>query len=263
MKVKPLALFFTALLSGASCSAMAWSGSGSGGTISISGTFTPSSSHIPWQVKSGNVSGLDAEIAAGSKVADIKLKKSTLLVGIRTKATSHFTGASGVSPQVNFGGKIDMTSDLVANSLAPLKLDVMDESGVHKIGALTAKVFAAGELSFIDSTDNANKGVVNLYASTQNDVFYGGLPNSAAKISSNPRDIIRKMDPDVVANFVPVEGKNLTTNTKLIWDYSQYNGYYGAGINVEDNIQLTLDKPIQGSEPLKWKASLPVTISYA
>lgn len=250
------------LIATVSNTALAWTNSGSGGTFEMSGTLTPESRESPWEVKTGGELVLDAKMDEKGDLVKLTVAKGALLLGIRSREDKHtqpngFTGMPGIAPQIDFDGKLDV-DNFVAGK-APLTLDVLDESGMTKIGTLSGPVLGYAESSWVT---NARSGYNDLFASKEGMGFWGGLPKSAEQVASNARARVAALDRETPSTI-----KTVPVNARGPWesrfaDKSVVNsGYYGAGFEAGDLLVMTLDnKPRQVA--FKWHAILPIVVTY-
>lgn len=249
-----LALAATAV----SGSAMAWTSSGTGGSMEFSGTLTPVENVTPWEVLVGAaVSNLNAEIKTGSKIASIPVNTAVPVLGIRTVLSQTFQGATGISPQIDYKGAINTSA--FAGGVTTLTLDVKDTSDA-KIGVLTAPLSAAAVFSLSGSSQ------YSMYANTAGYAFLGGLSTTtagAAQSSDAAKALINSVSTDYMAHYLP-QGTGGTASV-LTRDFAntseRYSAAYGAGIVAGATAKLTLDNPA-ASDAIAWKASLPITVSY-
>lgn len=253
-----LAVAASAAVSG---SAMAWTANGTGGSVDLGGTLTPVEKVTPWEVKVGApVTSLNAPIQKGQRVVDIAVNNAIPVLGIRTQTNNVIIGASGkVSPQIDYHGALDI--DQFKDGVTPVTLVVKDEAGTTNIGTLTADFTAVGVVSWkrADGTGAAN----NAIGMHGGDMFWGGLGKTEDSVSNNSVDIANKLIPGVGDKFnnqgFKVEGKDFSgLNVKG----STYSGYYASGIEQGKTIKISLDTPAAGDDPIVWKASLPVTVTY-
>ncbi|EHD9149691.1 hypothetical protein JOV02_004280 [Salmonella enterica] len=245
-------------------SAMAWTANGTGGSVELGGTLTPQDVVTPWEVQTGAaVTGLNVSIKKGQNTVDVPVNKAIPVLGIRTQTSTPFQGQPGVSPHVNYGGALN-TSD-ISGSEGTLSLEVKDSAN-NKIGVMKAPILLAAQmtrkgvpgtsLSYVD--DNRN-----LYASSTDSLFYGGVGVNAASIAPDALSRIAAVIPEVADNLV-VQGKEVEIGETLLASNKDitYSGYYGSGIESGKKIKITLDTPAQGNDAIAWKASFPVTVSY-
>lgn len=248
-----LAVAASAAVSG---SAMAWTATGSGHSVDLSGTLTPADVVTPWEVKTGDaVTNLDAQIKKGQKTVDIAVNKAIPVLGIRTQTTQVFQGQSGISPQIDYGNAVNV--DAFENGRAPVTLEVKDDTNT-KIGTLTTSLGA----SALVSVKGPWSGYNHSYSNTVGQGFFGGLPKDKAQAPD--LDIAVKVMPEVAAHFnnQGVSSANVGVTTDFSNTGATYSGYYGAGIEQGKIIKITLDQVVSGDTPIQWNASLPVTVSY-
>ncbi|ADP11032.1 K88 fimbrial protein AC precursor [Erwinia sp. Ejp617] len=245
----------------ASSSAMAWTANGAGGRILLSGEISPSNKLTPWEVKVGDaLTGLDAEIQQGQKEVKIAVGKAIPILGIRTKESSAFAGQPGISPQIDFGKAVDLDGFKAGVTTLTLPIKGTDDA---VLGSLTAPFSAVGVYS---SKGKVGLGFVYpMYANKGGQGFFGGLAKSS-QFQDHPSDAETKalaLWPDIAMHFNWQRGffsrdepgsfeRPLTT----------YSGYYASGIESGKEIKIALKSPIQADAPLKWNASLQVTVSY-
>lgn len=249
-----LALAATAV----SGSAMAWTSSGTGGSMEFSGTLTPAANATPWEVLVGAaVSNLNADIKTGATIADIPVTTAIPVLGIRTAVKEAFAGTPGIAPKIDYKGAIN-TSQFAAG-VTTLKLDVKDTSNA-KIGVLTAPLSAAAV------TPRLGAGQYSQYAGINARAFWGGLSTTtagAAQGTSTAKTLINSINPDFMANYITQGEREYTT--VVSYDYSasrdRYSSAYGAGIVAGAGVKLTLNTPA-ASNAIAWSASLPITVSY-
>lgn len=262
---KTLIALAVATSAAVSCSAMAWTTNGTGGTVDFGGTLSPSDKNTPWEVKTGNaVTGLDSVVTKGQSAVDIAVNKATPILGIRVAdaQTKVFKGYAQISPQIDYHGAID-PSTFNDNSVV-MTLDVSDEQG-NKMGKMAVDMFAFAESSWRGYDGQAGKK--SLFAAKAGDGFFGGLPASASNVNTNinnpSRDIINVIDPEFTANYDEQGGASFAPYIEDFADLdASYSAFYGSGIVAGKNIHITLDSPVQGDAPVTWKASLPITVSY-
>lgn len=249
-----LALAATAV----SGSAMAWTSSGTGGSMEFSGTLTPAENVTPWEVLVGAaVSNLNAEIKTGSKIASIPVNTAVPVLGIRTALSQAFQGATGITPQIDYKGAIDTSK--FTNGVTTLTLDVKDTSDA-KIGVLTAPLSAAAVQSYLGGNQ------YSIYAYAAGNAFWGGLSTTntgAAQGSSAAKALINSINADFMAKYITQGGEERSGSVggSFTSTSSTYSAAYGAGIVAGATAQLTLDNPA-ASDAIAWKASLPITVSY-
>ncbi|HGB1098612.1 TPA: hypothetical protein ACIUB0_004062 [Salmonella enterica subsp. enterica serovar Enteritidis] len=253
-----LAVAASAAVSG---SAMAWTANGTGGSVDLGGTLTPTDVITPWEVKVGNaVSGLDANIRKGDSTVSIVVNTPIPVLGIRTIETTAFQGTPAIAPRINFNGAVSELNNLADANNAVLTLDVTD--GTNKIGTMVAPFIAAAQYSV--AGPDANSVYKTMYASSDLSAFSGGLASVKGNIQEAFSDRVAALDSEFKAHFIEqdgtrvesVSGANTFSNTA-----HTYSAWYGSGIEQGQKINITLDTPA-GADAIDWKASLPVTVSY-
>ncbi|EHM2892237.1 hypothetical protein KGD15_002972 [Escherichia coli] len=252
-----LAVAASAAVSG---SAMAWTANGTGNSVDLGGTLTPVEKVTPWEVKTGAaVTNLDAQVQKGQTSVTVNVNQAIPVLGIRTQAVNPFMGSAGISPQINYGGAVDVGG--FSAGVTTLTLDVTDAGGT-KIGNMTVPFSAAGARSY--SVDNVTgESSRNLYATTSGDAFFGGLGNSESAIASDAKAFVSAIDADVVAKYTSWDISNVSgALTDNFTGNVFYSGFYGSGIESGRSIKITLNKAVTGDSQIQWKASLPVTVSY-
>lgn len=254
-----LAVVASAAVSG---SAMAWTAGGNGGSIDIGGSLIPEVVDNPWEVSVGaTVTDLDADIVKGQSVVNINAGQSIPVLGIRTKASTPFVGAAGLTPVVDYKGAIE-PSTFSANK-ATLTLDVLNADG-DKIGNLSTKLTAAGTMTRQWTSGYVDGGT--LYAANPWSAFYGGLANSVDGIDESTAVgmmITDELFPGVLNNFdsMGITLDNKTLSAHFSGAGLKYSGAYASGILAQEQIQITLDQAADSDEII-WKASMPITVSY-
>ncbi|MGD2894473.1 hypothetical protein ACP8Z6_24235, partial [Escherichia coli] len=255
-----LAVACSAAISG---SAMAWTDSAAGITfVELGGTLTPAPNVTPWEVRSGSaVTNLDATIKKGKTTVDLHTNNDNPIevLTIRPKVKKAFLGAPNITPQIDYHGAIDVAK--FSNGEAPLTLDVKDESGA-KIGKLETTVSVEAFRSVLNHrTGGGNAAAV--YAKSAGHAFYGGVGRTPSSISEVIRcgeitDAHEHYDTQDGRRFPPVEA-TFSSDSFII----TYSGVYVSYIAHDQVIKITLDKAVDGDTPIKWKASLPVTVTYS
>ncbi|EHP1066119.1 hypothetical protein KNZ44_003113 [Escherichia coli] len=249
-----LAVAASAVVSG---SAMAWTPTGTGNSVELSGTLIPVEKITPWEVKTGAaVTGLDANVTQGQRIVDIALKGHIPLLGIRNNSLKGFLGQSGIDPQINYGGKVDI--DSMNNGAANLALDVT--SAGQKIGTLSAEMWVASQAS------NGNGPSVMLYAPNAGDSFFGGVAKNKAGVWNNDKahgwavTVFPGIGETWSDNGKPYDGA--TGIYQFTSDKHTYHAYYASGIDKSSTITITLDQGVAGDTEIQWNASLPVIVTY-
>lgn len=249
-----LAVAASAAVSG---SAMAWTANGAGGSVDLGGTLKPVDVITPWEVKVGAAANnLNADIRKGDTEVNVPVKNAISVLGIRTIESTAFQGKSGISPQINYGAAVNL--DGFAANETTLNLEVKDSTGTNKIGTLSAPFFAVGEQSIKGPAATYRAGLI---ANNEGDLFFGGLPKSAA--GYNPVFDAESVVPGVKAHF-DEQGTEWSENegwSSVSDPQHTYSAYYASGIKEGKTIKITLDNPA-GATEIAWKASLPVIVSY-
>ncbi len=253
-----LAVAASAAVSG---SAMAWTASGTGGSVDLGGTLNPVTKVTPWEVKVGAaVTGLDGQIEKGISNIEIPLTKTIPVLGIRTQSSIPFSGRDGIDPQIDYNGAINTGN--FSNNATTLTLDVLDASTSKKIGNLQASFSAGAIANYKNSKGTISQFVVN--APHSGDAFFGGLPNSPSGVNESAVDsLLTELFSDIADNY-DSQGTNSwdrSWNINFSDSGATYSGYYASGIKSGENLKMTFDSPAQGNS-IVWKASLPVTVSY-
>ena len=254
-----LAVAASAVVSG-SAMAAGWEQNGHGTSVELGGTLIPAAVVTPWEVKTGDaVTNLDAQIQKGQASVTVNVNQAIPVLGIRTQTVNSFMGSAGISPQINYGGAVDV--DGFSAGVTTLSLDVTDAGGT-KIGNMTVPFSAAGARSYsVDDVTGASSR--NLYAPTSGDAFFGGLGHSASAIASDAEAFVSAIDAAVVAKYNTWGASKVTgALTENFTGNVFYSGFYGSGIESGRSIKITLDKAVTGDTQIQWKASLPVIVSY-
>ncbi|HAW7646123.1 TPA: hypothetical protein JLI93_004733 [Escherichia coli] len=254
-----LAVAASAAVSG---SAMAWTANGTGGSVDLGGTLTPVEKITPWEVKVGAaVNDLDGSIQKGQRNVDIVVNKAIPVLGIRVAAASKtFIGGPGIVPQIDYHGAVD--TGAFNAGMVPVNLEVKD---VHdqRIGTMVVNMIAYGESSWNDSV-SGDIGYKQLFAANAGDAFFGGLGhNETSVFTDGLYERVVAIDPEFVANYTNQGGDRRTTEQELFNSQNAtFSGFYGSGIEQGKIIKITLENPA-GADAIVWKASLPVTVTYA
>ncbi|MFG1131220.1 fimbrial protein [Salmonella enterica subsp. enterica serovar Aberdeen] len=251
-----LAVAASAAVSG---SVMAWDASGDSGPVVLSGLLTPQDNITPWEVAIGPaVTTLNADITKGQKVVHIITENAIPVLGIRIAKAEAFQGQPGITPQINYGGAVDVNK--FAASVAPLTLDVKDVHGA-KIGTLVAPIFAQSRISIKSKSGKGWQGKYWMYASEPGMAFFGGLPKNAGAVSE--ADMASSLMPAVEQNYINQGvGDTKPDISRVNGPDGLYSVYYFSAIKPLSTVTITLDSPAQGNEPIVWKADLPITVSY-
>ncbi|WP_342991572.1 hypothetical protein, partial [Escherichia coli] len=246
-----------------SAMAAGWEQNGTGGSVELGGMLTPDTKVSPWEVKVGDaVKGLDAKINKGQKTVDIAVKKAIPILGIRTQTMKAFTGQDGVTPQIDYNGAINASA--FSDNATTLTLDVMDAETSKKIGKLEA-IFSAGAIGSYQGKGPSNNGHYAVHATRVGDGFFGGVSKEPKGVNSDAvKALLSELIPDVADHFdsqkLPMEKSAHTI--KFRTTENTYSAYYASGVRAGQNLEVTLDSPASGDTPIKWKASLPVTVTY-
>lgn len=259
-----LAVAASAVVSGASMAADGWEIAGGGHELMLGGTLilNQGSDENPWEVKVGpSVTNLDGSINKGESEVNITVASAVPVLGIRTHGTQAFHGKAGISPQINYGGAINL--DSFSRGKTSLTLNVTDASSSNKIGTMTTTLFAGAVYSEHDST---GRSLLGMSADRAGSGFYGGLPNNVGG-AVNYAEAVSKLnaiDSSLLARFDKQNGTELTgiNGTAFNFDSSTYSGVYGSGILANAVLNIKLDNPA-ASQDIKWRASLPITVTYA
>ncbi|WP_396016558.1 hypothetical protein [Escherichia coli] len=258
-----LAVAASAAVSG-SAMAAGWEQNGTGGSVDLGGTLTPVEKEAVWEVKVGDgVNNLNASVEKGQSRVDIVAGESILALGIRTANNQAFDGQPSISPQINFNDAIDLNA--FEGGVTTLTLEVKDETGINKIGMLTAP-FNTGAVGSVTGPNGLN---IYSYMSAKNPNgvargFAGGLSADWNKVNKAPQTVLNALSTEIMANF-DAQGMSFSGNG-LASDFAtsgaKYSAAYGAGILAGDTITIALDQPVTGNAEIAWKATLPVTVSY-
>ncbi|HCQ3388260.1 TPA: fimbrial protein [Escherichia coli] len=254
-----LAVAASAAVSG---SAMAWTANGTGGSVDLGGTLTPTDVISPWEVKVGAaVNGLDANIRKGDTIVDIPVKNAIPVLGIRVADATWkaFRGQPGITPKIDYHGAINVND--FSRGEVPLTLDVKGTQD-QKIGSLTVNLSAGAEYArYNPSTDKGEKYM--LYQNGEGELFFGGLGTNSDAISSSAWNLANSLDPEFVANYNDFGVSKISSPYYGNVDNAEFNysAFYASGVEQGKTIKITLEQPA-ASDAIAWKASLPVTVSY-
>ncbi|HGG5774274.1 TPA: fimbrial protein, partial [Salmonella enterica subsp. enterica serovar Oranienburg] len=244
--------------------AMAWTAGGTGGNIEIGGNIQVTPYTTPWEVEVGAPANtLDANITKGTKVVMIPVTTSIPVLGIRTVSTTPFNGALGINPQIDYNGAVSI--DGFNDGSTTMTLPLMDaDNPTSQIGILNTSFYAGALSTWKRSADGASRKY-STYAATVGQAFWGGVAKNAAGAATG-RNVVGELtaiSPAYVANYNDQSATwaNASTMTFLPVTDVVNTGVYGAGIKSGTNIKLTLTNPA-ANDVIKWKASLPVTVSY-
>ncbi|QML12956.1 hypothetical protein HVX51_24510 (plasmid) [Escherichia coli] len=255
-----LAVAASAAVSG---SAMAWTQGGVNGGVDIGGSLTPEIKVIPWEAQIGTtVNDLVGVIKQGSTIADVQVNTTIPVLGIRTVSNSGFVGGEGLNPQISYGDAVDFSAS--ENGVAPVTLTVKNADDQSEIGKLTTSMNVVARLAW-KSTDGSNRGQnYNVFANDAGQAFYGGVGGSKAAVSASATVN------DANALFSGVADKYTDFGGEDVGDWggsnvsdssATYSGVYASAVKAGSVIKLTLNSPAK-SDAIKWKASLPVVVSY-
>lgn len=243
--------------------AMAWTAGGTGGNIEISGNIQVTPYVTPWEVEVGTAAtALDANVTKGSTGAQIQLTKAIPILGIRTSTADPFNGMVGINPQISYNGAVSI--DGFVNGVTSMTLPVMDaDNPTTEIGSMETK-FSAAALSS-SFTDAANKTQYSTYADTAGQAFWGGVAKTVAGVVAGNAAVgmLNSLNPDYMSNYNTNQATGYAESN--VMDFSpvaqKFSGTYGAGIQAGNKIKITL-KTAAANDVIKWKASLPITVSY-
>lgn len=243
-------------------SAMAWTNNGTGGNVEIGGNIQITPYNTPWEVMVGApATTLDANITKGVSAVMIPVTKAIPVLGIRTVSKTPFNGALGINPQINFNGAVSIDGFIEGNTT--MSLPVMDANNPNtQIGVLDTSFYAGALSTWKTHNDGAQ---FSTFANIAGRAFFGGVAKTAPGSAQGKMVIgdLTAINPAFVQNY---------NDQSATWVYPEgitFNpvanvtntGVYGSGIKSGTNIKLTLTKPA-ANDVIKWKASLPVTVSY-
>lgn len=243
--------------------AMAWTANGHGGSMEFGGTLTPKEMGNPWESKVGdNVTELNGSLKSGEKKVEIILTKAIPVLSIRTAEKAAFMGGAGITPQINFNGLID-TARIIAGRTV-LQANVMNaDNPAEKIGTLNSVLSTAGFLT--RATSEGESSYFSLSASLPAHAFFGGVSTVTKNTAPNAQQLITMIFPEALENIdyqtsSPSAPSDLKGEVELNNPLHSFSAAYAAGIERGNAISIALDAPATSN--LKWKASLPVTVSY-
>ncbi|MDH7326147.1 fimbrial protein [Escherichia coli] len=251
-----LAVVASTAVSG-SAIADSWITGGTGGTVEMGGTVAiVADSNSPWAVKTGAVvNNLDANIVAGGTVATVALGTDISILSIRSDQV--FKGRAGIAPQIDYSGAVDI--DSFSKGYAPLTLEVKNSKD-EKIGTAKTSIFA---VALVSNLSGSAGGRSSMFAPKAGYSFWGGVAKSRDLIAPYNRASFSFVT-EAAANYseqgvsiAPGSGAGSVNNPN-----TTYSGFYASGIEKSKTIVITLDEPATSSA-ISWKASLPVTVSYA
>ncbi|HAP0140479.1 TPA: hypothetical protein IRQ32_004600 [Escherichia coli] len=256
-----LAVAASAMASGAAMAG--WVPNGLGGELKLSGELTPADHVTPWEVMVGDaVTGLDAPVKKGQKIAEIKVKKSIPVLGIRTQSNEPFKGTSGISPQIDFGGALGEFGENNEGGLAKLTLDVKNPEG-NKIGKLVTGLKAAAVYTYDAQNVKQHRP---MFASASGKGFYGGLAKSGDKVHLYADSFATNHFPEANINFnkqnKPEAEYKSPDQSTFGYNNAKYSAFYASAIENGRALNIILDNPVSGDDKIQWNASLPVVVSY-
>ncbi len=254
-----LAAAASAVVSGSAMAA--WVDTGTGGGFKMEGALTPKDRVTPWEAKTfPGLAALNANIEKGKKQIEIPFSKNVPVVSVRNREAAGFRGRDGKAAlvRISFGNAVNVKS--ASGGKAPLQLRVVDAANSKELGTLTAPLFVAG----FSLWDNSWKG---LYASSESDLFWGGLGISRNSLASAEFTLnkLAQISPEMVEKFGQPNGSfALSYGTEDFGVADRiYKVAYGAGFLKDDRMTITLNTPLEGVAPVNWKAEWPITISYS
>lgn len=244
--------------------AMAWTAGGTGGNIEIGGNIQVTPYDTPWEVLVGpSQTGLNANITKGVTGVAIPVSKAIPVLGIRTVTKDAFKGGPGIAPCIDYKGAVDISA--FKEGITTLSLPVMnaDNPGMQ-IGNMSVKFSAAGKVSMKPTSGSY---VANIYEAVSPEDssygFAGGVSRFTSGAAADAAVLVNSILPSATENFntqgITTPSKPGQANMGLSDWY--YSGYYGAGIPAGSEIKLTLTAPA-ANDVIKWKASMPITVSY-
>ncbi|EGK6377623.1 fimbrial protein, partial [Salmonella enterica] len=181
------------------------------------------------------------------------------VLAIRTQTKEPFHGDAEFAPQIDFHDALDI-NNFFDSAVAPVVLDVKTQDG-KQIGVMYFNMLAVGVSSY-KTPDQGGANTV-MIAPNAGDGFYGGLGKSLKKADGLIPRIQNIFGSELAANYTD-QGTGSRAPARETFDdkNATFSGYYGAGIEAGQSIKLVLDREAAGNEPIKWHASLPVTVSY-
>ncbi|EDW5780701.1 fimbrial protein [Salmonella enterica] len=245
--------------------AMAWTAGGTGGNVEIGGNIQITPYTTPWEVTVGApVATLDANITKGTKVVMIPVTKAIPILGIRTVSKAPFAGAVGINPQISYNGAVQVGNFVEGDTV--MDMPVMDVGNPStQIGIMETTFTAAALTSQRDESTPTSGSQYSTWADTAGAGFWGGVGQSANAVlkGTSVVGVLTALNPAFVQNYND-QGVLFAAPSKTSFEptaSTKFSGVYGAGIQAGKNIKLTLTNPA-ANDVIKWKASLPVTISY-
>lgn len=243
----------------------------SGSAMAESGTFTFSGTYevkkdTPWEVIIGKgKSDLDAAIKISEKIVPLKNSSAIPILGIRTKTKSFFNAISSISPQIDFGGMLDLNDG--HKGMAKLSIPVNSTANGTKFATLIAPLTMGAQVITYEIKDRSALNAA-LIAPKAGDAFFGGLPTSAEAslnwqtVWSKINDISTEFTKNFDGSLYPRWNSDHYISSQFNSEGYDYEAFYGSGIEANQEIGLLLDEPAKSSGSVSWVASLPITVSY-
>ncbi|EJG6851220.1 hypothetical protein NAJ18_004400 [Salmonella enterica] len=257
-KMKKISVIFFMTATALSGSAMAWTAGNDTGNLVLGGKLTPVVSNSPWEIMVGSPQNFNSVVPIGNTKVVLAPTKPINLVSIRTRSDKAFTGQRGITPQLDFQGLIGWTDNTIA--LNRMVLEVKDSRG-NRIGELSSGFRSAAIFSYKAPTTPAFQA--SMHSTKVGDAFWGGLGSSNQVIqrADHAKDLLNHINPEVLAKYDDQGGTSIdySQDSNFSSPAYQYSSVYAAGIINE--LELDLDAPATGST-VKWKAFLPITVSY-
>ncbi|HEI3300487.1 TPA: hypothetical protein SI318_004987, partial [Escherichia coli] len=77
-------------------------------------------------------------------------------------------------------------------------------------------------------------------------------------------NLIKSLDDEYTAKtpLGKILAGNISDNEYFVDEADMFKSAYGAGIEAGKTISIALDTPAEGNSSVKWKASLPITVTY-
>ncbi|HAG4414663.1 TPA: hypothetical protein G8431_003536 [Salmonella enterica] len=255
-----LAVAASAAVSG---SAMAWTASGTGGSVDLGGTLTPDNNvQSPWEVKVGvGADDLNGRITKGDTKVEVIVSKNVPVLNIRNINPAGFMGGTGKNNIVNINFKgLDLNG--FSNNKSKITVDINDGQN-RKIGRAEIPFYGMAVLGAAYSSQSKAGENKTMYTSDSSSAFYGGLPKSYSLLSGpDTMNLLASFDSEATTNL---SFSNAWTSTAVNEKFSnsgmKYWAAYGSGIKAGDVIKISLDAPAD-TDAITWKASLPVTVTY-
>lgn len=236
------------------------------GTVTFSGTLEVRK-NTPWEVIIGkDRPDLNAEIEIGKGMVLLQHNGAIPILGIRTKTTSLFDAAQSISPQIDFGGTLDLKEN--HKGMAKLSVPVKSQADGKKFATLVAPLTMGSMAVFYNSEIGAPKKAV-LIASEVGDAFFGAL--STKDINSLDKETVYNRITNLSAEFTNNFDFRLLSygwyddgflTSRFNNEEYKYQAFYGSGIESNQEVRLVLDEPAKTSGHVSWVATLPITVSY-